>query len=470
MSEKSNGWPTEKVGDCLRLINGRAFKPNEWSQIGLPIIRIQNLNNHSALYNYYAGDLPEKFLIRNGDLLFAWSGTPGTSFGAHIWHGDKAWLNQHIFKVIFDPTKFDIKFLQLAINQNLSEYIRAAHGAAGLAHITKGRFESSNIPCPEINEQRQIVAEIEKQFTRLDAGVSALKRAKTNLKRYRASVLKAACEGRLVATEAELARKEGRSFETGEQLLQRILTERRKNWNGRKKNVEPSPPTIDGLTQLREGWTWTKGHQIGHVSGGLTKNPKRAKFSQILPYLRVANVYANQLRLEEIEQIGVDPSEIPKLLLEKNDLLVVEGNGSKDQIGRVALWDASISPCLHQNHIIKVRFIDKSVSKFVLYWLLSPLGRNFIELVSSSTSGLYTLSINKVGELPIPLPPLNEQERIVREIERAFSVIDEMALTINANLQRAIRMRQSILHQAFSGNLVQVRTGNAQEKENQAQT
>ena len=136
-------------------------------------------------------------------------------------------MNQHIFKVLFDETVFDKRFLRLAINQNLDDYIRQAHGAAGLAHITKRKFEESELICPPLSEQNRIVAEIEKQFTRLDAGVASLRRVQAALKRYRASVLKAACEGRLVPIEAELARREARTYESGLQLLARIQEQRR---------------------------------------------------------------------------------------------------------------------------------------------------------------------------------------------------------------------------------------------------
>ncbi|MGI0134282.1 MAG: restriction endonuclease subunit S, partial [Candidatus Micrarchaeaceae archaeon] len=185
--------------------------------------------------------------------------------------------------------------------------------------------------------------------------------------------------------------------------------------------------------------------------GGLTKNPKRAKLSNQLPYLRVANVYANELRLGEIEYIGVADSELEKLLVRSGDLLIVEGNGSKDQIGRLAIWDGSIVPCVHQNHLIKVRLVNPAMSKWVLYWLQSPSGRHFVELVASSTSGLYTLSVNKVGDLPILLPPLTEQIRIVAEVERRLSVVEELEATFAFNLQRATRLSQSILKRAFSG-------------------
>ncbi len=173
-----------------------------------------------------------------------------------------------------------------------------------------------------------------------------------------------------------------------------------------------------------------------------------------MSYLRVANVYANELKLDNVEMIGIQESELERVLLEKGDLLVVEGNGSVDQIGRVALWNDSISPCVHQNHIIKVRFAEKNIADFVLYWLLSPNGRKEIQRVASSTSGLYTLSLSKVSALPVPLPPLAEQQRIVAEVERRLSVIATLEQTLTANLARADRLRQSILHRAFSGRLV----------------
>ncbi len=121
------GWTRTTIGSIAQLVNGRAFKPGDWSPTGLPIIRIQNLNNPDAAYNHFAGAVSERHLVRPGDLLFAWSGTPGTSFGAHIWNGPTAVLNQHIFNVRVDPNSISIEFLQLAINNTLDEQIAKAH-------------------------------------------------------------------------------------------------------------------------------------------------------------------------------------------------------------------------------------------------------------------------------------------------------------------------------------------------------
>ena len=127
------------------------------------------------------------------------------------------------------------------------------------------------------------------------------------------------------------------AYETGEELLARILTERRQNWQGRGQYKEPDAPDAASLPPLPKGWRWARLEQLGMTFGGLTKNPKRAKLPKQLPYLRVANVYANELRLQEIEHIGVEDSELEKLLVRAGDLLIVEGNGSKTQIGRLAM-------------------------------------------------------------------------------------------------------------------------------------
>jgi type I restriction enzyme S subunit len=314
-----------------------------------------------------------------------------------------------------------------------------------------------SIPLAPLAEQQRIVDAIETQFTRLDAAEAALRRVQAALKRYRAAVLKAACEGSLVPTEAELARAEGRPYEPAATLLARILDERRARWqaeNPRKPWKEPAAPDTDNLPELPEGWCWARIDQVADVLGGLTKNGRRNSLPLNFPYLRVANVYADRLQLDDISYINVNPSEIERVLLHKDDLLVVEGNGSGDQIGRVAIWDGSIDPCLHQNHIIKVRFQPREMARFVLYWLLSQGGREQITLVASSTSGLYTLNLSKVANLTVPVPPLAEQHRICAEIERIGTLGRACEQATNDSGHRAVRLRQSILQRAFTGQLV----------------
>ena len=256
------------------------------------------------------------------------------------------------------------------------------------------------VPIAPLAYQDQAIEELEKQFSRLDEAVANLQRVKANLKRYKASVLKAAVEGRLVETEG--------------------------------------------------GWRKSTLGEEGSIIGGLTKNQKRNDLPLKLPYLRVANVYANELRLDEIEYIGVAERELEKLLVRKGDLLLVEGNGSPDQIGRVALWNDAIPNCVHQNHLIKARFGGAVFPEWALIWMLSPVGRHGIERVSASTSGLHTLSVGKVSRLPIGVPSLKEQVSIVAEVDRHLSIIREVETEVDTNLHRAQAMRQSTLHRAFT--------------------
>jgi len=155
------GWAYAKIGEICNLVNGRAFKAEDWSSCGLPIIRIQNLNDSKSSFNYYTGEVSEKNTINNGDLLFSWSGSRGTSFGAHIWRGQRAVLNQHIFKVGFDESRATKMYLLHALNKAVSEVEENLHGGVGLVHITKGNLEKIKIPLPLLEVQKEIVAEIE---------------------------------------------------------------------------------------------------------------------------------------------------------------------------------------------------------------------------------------------------------------------------------------------------------------------
>ncbi|MDH5641850.1 MAG: restriction endonuclease subunit S, partial [Nitrospira sp.] len=201
-------------------------------------------------------------------------------------------------------------------------------------------------------------------------------------------------------------------------------------------------------------WRWTTVGDISSVTGGLTQNSKRDGLPVQLPYLRVANVYANELRLDQVFEIGVQEGELPRVLLEQGDLLVVEGNGSLDQIGRVAVWSGAIEPCLHQNHLIKIRFVPAAIGRFALYWLISSAGRGQITRVASSTSGLHTLSISKVQALKLPLAPLFEQQRIVEAIESYFTRLDDAVATLQRVERNLKRYRASVLKSAVEGRLV----------------
>jgi type I restriction enzyme, S subunit len=334
------------------------------------------------------------------------------------------------------------------------------------------------LPIPPTNEQRRIVAKIEAMFERIDKGVESLAAAKTTLGLYRQSLLKSAFEGRLTAAWRS---QNPDKLEPQKALLARIQKERETRYKsalddwqtalsewraggevGRKPGKPSRPPELIGeavfpsgeVAQIPSAWRWSPMSDVGRTSGGLTKNQKREALPLKAKYLRVANVYSNELRLDHITEIGLTEEELSKSRLEKGDLLFVEGNGSLDQIGRVAVWDGSIPDMTHQNHLIRFSPDGLLDSQFAMLFMISPVGRDLIKAQASSTSGLHTLSISKIANLPVPICSPAEQAEITRILDARLSAADAMEAEINAALLRAEALRQSILKQAFAGILV----------------
>lgn len=343
-------------------------------------------------------------------------------------------------------------------------------GAVGQRRVPTTYFQKVSIPLPKYDEQKKIVVKIEELFSELDSGIASLKTAQEQLKIYRQSLLKHAFEGKLT----EQWRKDNADkIETPEQLLARIQQEREnryqqqleewkqeiKAWEAKgKEGKKPSKPRKFKEVELNnysfnKHWLTVDLGGISNVTGGLTKNQKRNSYDIQIPYLRVANVYANELRLDEVKAIGVTAQERGTIFLEKNDLLIVEGNGSIEQIGRVALWNDAIQECGHQNHLIRARLHNVSYAKLILYFLLSPAGRDFIIKEASSTSGLHTLSLTKVSNILVPVMTQKEADELVAILEEKLSIIDQNEKEIENALAKAELLRQSILKKAFSGEL-----------------
>jgi type I restriction enzyme S subunit len=365
-------------------------------------------------------------------------------------------VNQAICAITTPPIlRDDFLFYYLVYFRN---DLRAKRSGGAQLNLSQGKIQSTTIPLPPQGEQQRIVAKTEELFSKLDSGISELEESKKRLEFYNRAVLKAAMEGKLTRKSRQSISK------TGGEYLKNILEYRREKWGDEFQEVfkysgkgydEPESADPPEHAEIPEEWTWGTVNQISYVVGGLTKNKsKREDYSTEVPYLRVANVYANELDLDEIKTIKISEREDQTKMLKEGDLLIVEGNGSKSQIGRVALWDGSISPCSHQNHLIKVRILKEALRKFALYWLLSPMGRNAIVDVASSTSGLHTLSISKVRSIPIPIPPKEEAKNIVQYIERKTTVTDQVLRDVENELNRTGRLRQSILKHAFEGKLV----------------
>lgn len=304
-----------------------------------------------------------------------------------------------------------------------------------------------HLPLAPEEQQRNIVAEIEKQFSRLDEAVANLKRVKANLKRYKASILKAAVEGRLVPTEAELAGREGRSYETGEQLLHRTLDARRSQGNG--MFTMPAGPIVRDLPELPAGWSWVSAVQA--CDPVVDCHNKTAPYINAgIPLVRTTNIRDGRLVLKDLRYVDQPTYEYwsRRCPPQPGDVLFTR----EAPMGEAGIIPAGLQLCLGQRTML-MRPSSAISTGFLLASLMSPVVKALIDRVAVG-SGVKHLRVGDVERLPIPLPPLVEQHRIVAEVERRLSVIEELEAAVEANLTRADRLRQAVLSKAFVGALI----------------
>lgn len=460
------GWALATMGSLGRLLCGTSPTAEEVNRDGrgVPYVTGPEQWDGTTLHMDKWTTAPRR-VVPDGCIFVT---VKGAGVGT-LFPGKSAAIGRDIYA--FQPhPEVCVKFVEHALRFTIGDVIRQAQG--DIPGLSKRHILDHIMRVPPLAEQVRIADRIDELFTDLAAGVAALERVKRNLSRYRAAVLHAAVTGRL--TEA-WRKQHGKPKEPGPKLLERILAERRRQWeertrakydkagkqppkNLRDRYPEPSPPKLpsDGLPvpELPEGWCWASVDQCADVQGGLQKSPSRAPVKSHYPYLRVANVLRGRLDLAELHRFELAPDELEKLRLEPGDLLIVEGNGSVSEIGRSALWQGEVEDCVHQNHIIRCRFANGILPEYADTYVNSPLGTKYMRGVASSTSGLHTLSVGKVRSIDFPLPPLAEQSAIVEAVNEKLSQIDGLEAEIERGLARASRLRQSILKAAFEGRLV----------------
>ena len=326
------------------------------------------------------------------------------------------------------------------------------------------------LPIPPQTEQARIVEALESHLSRLDAASNSLTRAERRLKAYRASVLKAAVEGRLVPTEAELARKEGRSYEPADVLLERILGERRRRWEEaeltRMKAAGKTPKDDRwkmkyeqlGLDQrdlppLPEGWRWARLDQVSDVQLGQQRAPVHAEATEQLPYIRAANITWNGLDLCDVKAMGFPNPARYRLRL--GDVLLSEASGSPMEAGKPAVWRDEIPGACYQKTLLRVRAFDADsiLPEFLrLVFLRDCVTGQFARLAPGV--GIVHLTAERMLPWPVPVPPRDEQRRIVDEAERLETVQNSVRATLSRESARVTRLRQAVLAWAFEGRLV----------------
>lgn len=382
----TKNYELKTLGSAATYINGRAFKPSEWESTGLPIVRIQNLTDKNAKCHYSSAAYEEKYKIHNGDLLFAWS----ASLGAHIWNQNDAWLNQHIFKVIPNDN-IDKLYLYYFLQKVIAELYLKTHGS-GMVHITKGPFMNTPIPVPSYTEQSRIVARIEELFSELDKAVDTLKTTKEQLEVYRQAVLK--------------------------EIFDSVST----------TSVHIKDVCLD-------------------IKVGIVIKPTQYYVSENgVPAFRNANVrrgYINDTDWVMISKEGHQQN--CRSEVHTNDVLISRSGAN--------LGMASVVPARYNGYnaidvVIAVPDISKVIPEFLAQYTNSPMGRAIVKKNERGAAQGH-LNVSAYANLPIGVPDLQEQEKLVKQISDRLSVCDSIEKTVDTALAQADAMRQSILKQAF---------------------
>ena len=259
-----------------------------------------------------------------------------------------------------------------------------------------GDVTAQLIPVPPKDEARRIVAEIEKQFSRLDEAVANLKRVKVNLKRYKAAVLKAAVEGKLT----EEWRKAHPDMEPASELLKRILAGHRESQN--------EPLDLNRFPHLPDGWYWARIENLGDVQLGRQRAPKYHSGRYMRPYLRVQNVFEDRIDLEDVMKMDFPPNDFQKFQLKSGDILLNEGQ-SPELLGRPAMYRGELPGACFTNTLIRFRPYLPMSSEYPLLVFRAYMRTGRFTKEGTITTNIAHLSAGRFAKIEFPLPPVEDR-------------------------------------------------------------
>ncbi|MFR7643802.1 restriction endonuclease subunit S [Eubacterium sp.] len=353
-----------KLGDVATYINGYAFKPEDRGEVGLPIIRIQDLTGNAYNLGFYNGKYPKKIEINDGDVLISWS----ASLGVYVWNRGKALLNQHIFKVAFDKVEINQNYFVYAVRYKLAEMGMKTHGAT-MKHIVKKDFDATQIPYPSLKEQFEIA-------TNLDKISKIVEKRKMELKQL---------DDLIKARFVEMF---------GDAVANPM------KW--------PVKKLKDLSVQINSGNT-PKGGSENYVEEGIT-------------FFRSQNVWKDCLEMDDIVYIdAATHASMKRSSLKHGDILMTKTgriNTENSSLGRAALYDGEDDMANVNGHVYFIRLKEGVNNKFVLRILVSPEYRDLIRSVC--VGGIDKRQLNKkhIEDFPIICPPSDMIDKYVTFVEQ----------------------------------------------------
>jgi len=480
--ELPQGWVTAKLDEIMTPVRGIAF-PKEVKAHAPAEGHIACLRTTNVQKNVEWGDLwfiPRQYAKRDDqiiqplDILISTANSyelVGKVAQVHaIPH--QATLGAFI-SLLRVKAPFDAKFFYHYLSASATqEAIRGfASTTTNISNVSTGKLATLDVVVPPLPEQRRIVAKLEELFSKLDAGVAAVRRTQALLKRYRQSVLHAAVTGEL--TRAWRETHPTAHAETGAALLQRIRAERRAQWEAaqvakrggqlplgegwKSKYVEPEAVDTEGLPELPEGWAWATSEQLcSSVASGSTPKPEELFADKgEIPFLKVYNLtkigHLDFTNKPTFIREQIHNGQLNRSRVNPGDVLI---NIVGPPLGKVSIVPDQFPEWNINQAIVAFKAVPGYSNKFLLTSLLTETIMNWLLRTAKTTTSQVNLSVTVCRQLPLPLPSEAEQAEIVAEVERRLTVLDALSQTLTDELRRAERLRQSILHQAFTGRLV----------------
>lgn len=456
---KHPSWERVPLSEVASILNGAPFDSSLFSTSqGFPLIRIRDVVSGTTS-TFYTGPIEETFVVTTGEILVGMDGDFNTGF----WGPTPALLNQRVCKITPDEIFYSKKLLSYVLPGYLAA-INAATPSITVKHLSSKTIAEIQLPLPPHSEQTRIVEKLEELLSDLDAGVAELKAAQAKQVRYRQSLLKAAVEGALTAE----WRQHNPPKETGAQLLQHILIERRARWetkqlakfaeqgkappkDWKKKYPEPMQPDTRDLPDLPEWWAWASVDQLAQIGTGVT--PLRSKIAYFdqgtIPWVTSgalnsetvthAAEFITDLALKECRLVIYPPGSL---------LVAMYGEGKT----RGKCSELLISATINQAIAAIVLEPDAMPCKaYVKVFLLDSYER----MRAQASGGVQqNLNLQIVKSIAIPLPPINEQNEIAKILDNQFHLISQQQLAVELGLKQSTAQRKNILRAAFSGQLV----------------
>lgn len=433
MMDLPAGWNWATVGELCE-INPRRFDdmPADADIISkVPMAAVETESGRldaSELVEYSSVKGKSLTQFQENDVLFA-KVTPCMENGkialAHGLHGGRAVGSTELFALrsrgAIEPQYLMHYLLQSSVRQ------RAAHamtGAVGLRRVPRGFLAALRIPLPPLPEQRRIISAIEDRIRRIEIQCNSLRSILARVSSMQEQITPTWVVGRHAETYGSL-----------------------------------TPADVDDgiLPELRPGWEWRRLGEIAEVVGGVTKDSKKQSDPSFVevPYLRVANVQRGVLDLDNVSTIRVPESKAAQLFLQPGDVLLNEG-GDRDKLGRGWVWEGQIENCIHQNHVFRARIHSHLVHPKIIAWHANGFGKAWCERNGKQTTNLASISLKKIRQLPVPVPPADcDQTAVVGEVEGRAEVLLRGIAGIESALSQGEMLKSRVLQLAFSGHLTQ---------------